>query len=51
MKNKLEIEIIDSNFSNKINTSIKFKTKNKQKISEFFIENGLIQEILKFNKE
>ncbi|AFT83753.1 hypothetical protein BgCN_0444 [Borreliella garinii NMJW1] len=51
MKNKLEIEIIDSNFSNKINTSIKFKTKNKQKISEFFIKNGLIQEILKFNKE
>nr|WP_267507060.1 YigZ family protein [Borreliella bavariensis] len=51
MKNKLEIEITDSNFSNKINTSIKFKTKNKQKISEFFIKNGLIQEILKFNKE
>ncbi|AZA27115.1 YigZ family protein [Borreliella bavariensis PBi] len=51
MKNKLEIEIIDSNFSNKINTSIKFKTKNKQKISEFFIKNGLIQEIIKFNKE
>ncbi|MGF7101021.1 YigZ family protein [Borreliella kurtenbachii] len=51
MKNKLEIDIIDSNFSNKINTSIKFKTKNKQKISEFFIENGLIQEISKFHKE
>ncbi|WP_215538534.1 YigZ family protein [Borreliella bavariensis] len=51
MKNKLAIEITDSNFSNKINTSIKFKTKNKQKISEFFIKNGLIQEILKFNKE
>lgn len=51
MKNKLEIEITDSNFSNKINTLIKFKTKNKQKISEFFIKNGLIQEILKFNKE
>ncbi|WP_215540399.1 YigZ family protein [Borreliella bavariensis] len=51
MKNKLEIEITDSNFSNKINTSIKFKTKNKQKISDFFIKNGLIQEILKFNKE
>ncbi|WNY60217.1 YigZ family protein [Borreliella bissettiae] len=51
MKNKLEIEIIDSNFSNKINTSIKFKTNNKQKISEFFIENGLIQEISKFYKE
>lgn len=51
MKNKLEIEITDSNFSSKINTSIKFKTKNKQKISEFFIKNGLIQEILKFNKE
>nr|WP_267505855.1 YigZ family protein [Borreliella garinii] len=51
MKNKLEIEIIDSNFSNKINTSIKFKTKNKQKISEFFIKNGLIQEIFKFHKK
>ncbi|WNY62883.1 YigZ family protein [Borreliella carolinensis] len=51
MKNKLEIEIIDSNFSNKINTSIKFKTNNKQKISEFFIENGLIQEISKFHKK
>ncbi|AEL18605.1 YigZ family protein [Borreliella bissettiae] len=51
MKNKLEIEIIDSSFSNKINTSIKFKTNNKQKISEFFIENGLIQEISKFHKE
>ncbi|WNY64062.1 YigZ family protein [Borreliella americana] len=51
MKNKLEIEIIDSNFLNKINTSIKFKTKNKQKISEFFIKNGLIQEILNFNIE
>ncbi|WP_187982925.1 YigZ family protein [Borreliella bavariensis] len=51
MKNKLAIEITDSNFSNKINTSIKFKTKNKQKISEFFIKNGLIQEILNFNKE
>ncbi|MCD2331854.1 YigZ family protein [Borreliella americana] len=51
MKNRLEIEIIDSNFLNKINTSIKFKTKNKKKISEFFIENGLIQEILNFNIE
>lgn len=51
MKNKLEIEITDSNFSNKINTSIKFKTKNKQKISEFFIKNGLIQEIFKFHKK
>ncbi|MCD2401661.1 YigZ family protein [Borreliella bissettiae] len=51
MKNKLEIEIIDPSFSNKINTSIKFKTNNKQKISEFFIENGLIQEISKFHKE
>ncbi|OJH15281.1 proline dipeptidase [Borreliella bissettiae] len=51
MKNKLEIEIIDSSFSNKINTSIKFKTNNKQKISEFFIENSLIQEISKFHKE
>ncbi|WP_151074219.1 YigZ family protein [Borreliella turdi] len=51
MKNKLEIEIIDSNFLNKINTSIKFKTKHKQKISEFFIKNGLIQEIFKLHKE
>nr|WP_267508553.1 YigZ family protein [Borreliella garinii] len=51
MKNKLEMEITDSNFSNKINTSIKFKTKNKQKISEFFIKNGLIQEIFKFHKK
>ncbi|WKC78900.1 YigZ family protein [Borreliella turdi] len=50
MKNKLEIEIIDSNFLNKINTSIKFKTKHKQKISEFFIKNGLIQEIFKLHK-
>ncbi|WPM05891.1 YigZ family protein [Borreliella sinica] len=51
IKNKLEIEITDSNFSNKINTSIKFKTKNKHKILEFFLKNGLIQEILKFSKE
>ncbi|WNY66784.1 YigZ family protein [Borreliella lusitaniae] len=51
MKNQLEIEIIDSNFSNKINTLIKFKTKNKQKISEFFMKNGLIQETFKFHKE
>ncbi|EEF84289.1 YigZ family protein [Borreliella spielmanii] len=51
MKNKLEIEITDSDFSNKINTSIKFKTKNTQKILEFFIENGLTQEIFKFKKE
>ncbi|MBB6042423.1 YigZ family protein [Borreliella yangtzensis] len=51
MKNKLEIEITDSNFSNKINTSIKFKTKNRQKISEFFIKNDLIQETFKFHKE
>ncbi|WKC85343.1 YigZ family protein [Borreliella lusitaniae] len=51
MKNQLEIEITDSNFSNKINTLIKFKTKNKQKISEFFMKNGLIQETFKFHKE
>ncbi|AAX16939.1 YigZ family protein [Borrelia hermsii] len=42
IKNKMGIKIIDANFLDKINTTIKFNTKNKKNIMTFLQENSLI---------
>ncbi|UPA09136.1 YigZ family protein [Borrelia nietonii YOR] len=42
IKNKMGIKIIDANFLDKINTTIKFNTKNKKNITAFLQENSLI---------
>ncbi|AHH13929.1 YigZ family protein [Borrelia hermsii] len=42
IKNKMGIKIINANFLDKINTTIKFNTKNKKNITAFLQENSLI---------